>query len=241
MINREIREKYPSIGFDQLEKHMISYQERYYTSSRAGKKKPDRLLGQNGITFLLNSLQRSRYVFTGFIACLNQAHVLLAYLAARAHFETTGSVAYFFRHLRKFYDGTISYERVDNILRRLSLGAKTYPSRDKHPDLPDPINVLTQVNAADKLFAEMGGHIKPFRDCYDFLSEYCHPNFYGLTMGSEIVGKNTVVYSEKLEFKERDFGILVNDMLYGCGFFFHIYDECFSLIKENEQIPKLIK
>ena len=241
MINKEIREKYPSIGFDQLENYMLSYQERYYTLSCASKKKPDRLLGQNGITFLLNSLIRSRYIFTGFIDCLNRAHVLLAFLATRAHFETTGSVAYFFRHLRKFYNGKISYEKVDNILYRLSLGCKTYPPKDTHPERPDPINILTQVDAADKLFAEMGGHNKPFRNSYDFLSEFCHPNFLGLTMGSEIVAKNTVVYSEKLEFKEAHFVKLVNYMLMDCGFFFHIYDECFSLIRKNEQIPKLIK
>jgi len=241
MINKEIREKYPSIGFDQLENYMLSYQERYYTLSCASKKKPDRLLGQNGITFLLNSLIRSRYIFTGFIDCLNRAHVLLAFLATRAHFETTGSVAYFFRHLRKFYNGKISYEKVDNILYRLSLGCKTYPPKDTHPERPDPINILTQVDAADKLFAEMGGHNKPFRNSYDFLSEFCHPNFLGITMGSEIVEKNIVVYSEELEFRETDFGMLVNYMLAGCGFFFHIYDKCFSLIRENEQIPKLIK
>jgi len=87
----------------------------------------------------------------------------------------------------------------------------------------------------------MGGDNKSFRNCYDFFSEICHPNFLGITMGSEIVEKNTVVYSEKLEFKETDFGMLVNYMLAGCGFFFHIYDKCFSLIRENEQIPKLIK
>ena len=241
MINKEIREKYPSIGFDQLEKYMLSYQERYYTSSRASKKKPARLLGQNGVTFLLNSLQRSRYIFTGLIDCLNRTHVLLAFLAARAHFETTGSVAYFFRSLRKFYNGKISYEKVDNILYRLSLGGKTYPPKDTHPKRPDPINILTQVDAADKLFFEMGGDDKSFRSCYDFFSEICHPNFLGIIMGSEIIEKNTVAYSEKLEFKEPDFGMLVNYMLASCGFFFHIYDECFSLVRENEQIPKLIK
>lgn len=241
MINEEIKEKYPLIGFNQLEKYMLRYQERYYTSSHASKKKPDRLLGQNGINFLLNSLQRSRYIFIGLIDCLNRAHVLLAFLAARAHFETTGSVAYFFRHLRKFYNGKINYEKVDNILYRLSLGCKTYPRKDTQPERPYPINILTQVDAADKLFAEMGGHDKPFRNSYDFLSEFCHPNFLGITMGSEIVERNTVVYSEKIEFKEADFGMLVNYMLMGCGFFFHVYDECFSLIRKNEQIPKLIK
>ena len=241
MINKEIKEKYPSIGFNQLEKYMLSYQERYHSRLVPSKEKPDRLLGQNGINFLLNSLQRSRHIFTGFIDCLNRAHVLLAFLATRTHFETTGSVAYFFRHLRKFYNGKISYEKVDNILYRLSLGGKTYPPKDTHPERPDPINILTQVDAADKLFAEMGGHNKPFRNCYDFLSELCHPNFLGITMGSEIVERNTVVYSEKFEFKEATFGMLVNYMLVSCGFFFHIYDECFSLIRKNEQIPKLIK
>ena len=86
MINKERREKYPSIGFNQLEKYMLSYQERYYSRLVPSKKKPDRLLGQNGANFLLNSLQSSRYIFTGFIDCLNRAHVLLAFLATRAHF-----------------------------------------------------------------------------------------------------------------------------------------------------------
>lgn len=241
MISREIKEKHPSFSFDELEKHISAYRDRHYSRLVSKRKKPDRLLGQNGTNFLLTSLQRSRYMFTGFIDCLNRTHRALAYLAARAHFEMTGSVAYLLRYLNQFYDGKIEYEEINAVLYKLSLGSRTFPERNARPHLPDAINVLTQIDAADSLFAEMGGERKTiFRHSYDFLSEFCHPNFLGLTIGADIK-EGTVVYYEEPEFRDEDFTTLVSYMLISCEFFFHAYDECFSLIKNNEEMPDLVK
>ena len=242
MIDKGIKEKYPSFDFNEVEKYMSCYQDRYYGRLVSKRAEPYRLLGHNGIKFLLNSLQRSRCIFTGFADCVNRTHCALAFLATRAHFETTGSVAYFLRYLRRFYDGKIKYQEIDDVLYKLSLGGRTFPEKSTHPNRPDAVNVLTQIDAADKLYAEMGGQIaKLFRDCYDFLSEFCHPNFFGSTIGADIVDRGTVVYYENPRFKHEDFGILINHMVMSCGFFFHVYDESFSLIKSNEEMPDLVK
>jgi len=92
----------------------------------------------------------------------------------------------------------------------------------------------------------MGGGKKtnPFRSSYERLSEFCHPNTLGLTIASDIIksgGSKTVVYYKVPEFRKEDFGTLINLMLMSCGFFFHVFDKCFSLLKENEEFPELIK
>jgi hypothetical protein len=243
MIDKEIKEKFSSIRFNELEEYMPSYQSRFYGRLVPKSNKPDRLLGYNGINFLLNSLQRSRCIFIGFIDCINRTHRGLAYLAARAHFETTGLVAYFLRYIQKFYQGEIKYEDIDDLLLKLSVGGRTFPEKNTHPERPEAVNVLTLIDGADKVFIEMGGDKNIFRSCYDYLSEFCHPNWAGLTIGSDIVDEgdmHTVVYYATPEFKEEDFVILINYMLISCSFFFNVYDKCFALIKDNEELPDLI-
>ena len=245
-IDKEIKERYSGIPFLELEQFMSEYQARFYRQLLPKRKQPDRLFGYNGVNFLLNTLQRSRCIFVGFIDCLNRTHLALAFLAVRAHFESTGGVAFFFRHLSKFYNDEIKFEEVDNILFKLSVGCRSFPEKTTYYDRPDAFNVLTLIEGADKVFVEMGGDKEknPFRSSYDFLSEFCHPNNLGLTIASDIVKNGvvkTVVYHEKPEINIKDFGVMVNYMLMSSGFFFHVFDKCFSLLKEKEELPDLIK
>jgi hypothetical protein len=180
-------------------------------------------------------------LYLGFIECINRKQLAIAFLAARAHFETTGLIAYFLKYLRKFYNKEISYKEIDDKLFKLSLGGKTFPEKNDRPDRPDAINVLTLIDEADNMFTEMGGQVKPFRDCYDYLSEFCHPNYLGLTIGSELKGMDSIDFFNIPEFKEEDFGTMLNNMIMSCAFFFYLYDSCFTLIKNNEVMPILIK
>ena len=94
----------------------------------------------------------------------------------------------------------------------------------------------------DKLFKDdKGKNLKIFRKCYDFLSEYCHPNMPGLLVGSHVTDNFELVIYEKSMFQDADFVILINYMIISCTYFFDIYDRSFTLLKENEQIPDLIK
>lgn len=242
VINKELKEKHPSFDFDGLEKFMTEYKTRYYRRLVWQEKRPSRLLGHNGTKFLLDCIQRSRFLFRGFVDCLNRKHCVLAYLAARAHYETTASVAYFFRNLRRLYEGEIKYAEIDNIVLRLCAGGRVFPEKSKEPSRPDAINILTQIDAVDKLGAEMGGWTgKPFRESYDLLSEFCHPNFCGLEIGFKFADLGTVDYHENPGFRDQDLEILINDMLKSCILFFMIYDKCVTLLGDNEELPKLVK
>jgi len=57
---------------------------------------------------------------------------------------------------------------VDDYLMRLSLGSRIWE------ESPDPINVLTFVDCVNKT-------VEGFRQQYDSLSEYSHPNYSGTT------------------------------------------------------------
>jgi len=242
MINKEIKEMHPSINFDELERFIPEYKQRYYYRLLPKWQKYDRLIGHKGISFLLLSLQRSKSLFTGFIDCINTSNVVLAYLSTRAHFESTGSVVYLLSCLQKFYNNEINLTKIEDTLSKLATSARTLPNSDHLHKFPDPINVLTLIDTVDKLFKDDNGkNLKIFRQCYDFLSEYCHPNMPGLLVGSHVTKNFELVIYEKSVFEDADFGILINDMIISCTYFFDIYDRSFTLLKENEQIPDLVK
>ena len=242
MFSKEVKDTYPLLRFDELENYMLAYEDRYYSRVIPKERERNELIGHKGVIFLLQSLQRSRCLFNGLIDCVNQTHVVLAYLATRAHFETTGSVAYLLWNLRRFYKSEISYREIEDVLAKLALGIKTFPDKEIPPVRIEPINVLTQIDVADKLFKDSEGmNLRIFRQCYDFLSEFCHPNMLGLMVGSDVTKDRSLVLYEKPGFREEDFGTLIYHMLISCHSFFYAYDESFSLLKDHELMPDLMK
>lgn len=235
-----------SIDFKRLKKFKKDYEKRYFYMMINKRKQGERLLGQNSIKFLLLSLQRSRFMFEGFLDCLKSRQRAIAYLVVRAHFEITELMTYFYKHLRRFYSNEISYNEIDRILCGLTLSGKTFPDKEKlkDRDIPNAINVLTLIGEADKLFNSMAKEDKNiFLECYEFLSEFCHPNWLGLTIGSDIVRWDTCVFKKSPKFEKKDFGILVSHLCISTHFFFAIYDKCFAIIKDREKkdMPELLK
>lgn len=58
---------------------------------------------------------------------------------------------------------------IDNYLMRLLMGSRN------NPELPQPINVMTFVDHVEK-------DIEGFRQQYDGLSEFAHPNWAGISL-----------------------------------------------------------
>jgi len=235
-----------STNLKRLSEFNREYKKRYFYMIINNRKEGERLLGQNSIRFLLLSLQRSKFMSESLLDCLRSRKVSAAYLIARAHFEVTGLVAYFYKHLGDFYNNKITYEEMDKILRGLVLGGKKFPDKDKRKEVnvPDSINVLTLIGEADKLFNSMANEKKDiFINCYDFLSEFCHPNCLGLTLGSDYIDWNKCVFAKKQSFKNEDLGILLSYICISSSFFFAIYDKCFALVKDREKndMPFLLR
>lgn len=210
---------------------------------------PQRDLGWNGIGFLTRSIQRSRLLFAEYVDNINRENIYSAFFTTRGHFETTASVAFFLDKLINFYNDKISYKELDDALFKLSLGSRAYPKAKHFPDdptppnFPDAINVLTQIEKADKVFNSMRNNdeLQIFRESYDFLSEFCHPNIFGLTLGSKVLDNFDVSFHKKRNFEERDLNLLINKIGISCGFFFIVYDQCYSLLVDNEEVPETIK
>ncbi len=134
-------------------------------------------------------MQRSRFLYVGLIDIINRENSVLAFLAVRAHLETTAALAYFLFYLRKYYDKEIQYEDLDKKLLELSLGDKR--RRDRDPSFPVAVNVMKMFDYADKLIkrdATFNELNEPFAVLFEHLAEMCHPNWEGISIGSKTNG-----------------------------------------------------
>ncbi len=219
-------------------KTIIEKHDQYYCSMmKPLPKRPQLLLGQNGFHFLQTSLFRSRKLMEGFVLSLNMNNPLVAVLTTRAHFEVTGAVAYFYKKLDSFYKGNIEYERVNEVLQKLTLGVK---SKGNLMHAPDPVNVMSLIDAADELFQKMSkSNEKIFRAAYDDLSEICHPNSFGSILSADVNSDGLVKYKNKDEiltikwFHIHDFSITISSFMY-------FYENARRLIEANEEIPIIL-
>jgi hypothetical protein len=241
MFSESVINKFKEMGkeddLEQIEAALKEHEAKYIQKIKPLPSKPNRMLGQNGLHYIQLSLFRSKVLLEGVVTSVNSGNGLMAMLATRAHFETTGGLSFFFKKLRNFYDSVITYEELDGALFRLIMG-----SRDKELErVPDPINVMTMIDSIDQYFKPLlPEKIPMFRETYDFLSEFCHPNFLGITRGSQINKIAIVRFNQSLELSDEDL-VFSSYLLMSISAFFKFYDICFSLLNENEELPIIVR
>lgn len=81
---------------------------------------------------------------------------------------------------------------------------------------------------------------KTFRKDYYFLCEFCHPNFFGITLGSRLNSVGIMRYNKLAVLSEEDFDF-VRYQLLNCSFLFEFYDMLFKLLNSNEELPIVLK
>jgi hypothetical protein len=96
-------------------------------------------------------------------------------LIVRGHFECSAMLGYFCHRLDSLAAGNIKFEDFEWNVADAVMGAK----HETFEKARDPLNVLTCIEKADKylnkaLFEEKKDMLQ---DCYDWLSEFAHPNF----------------------------------------------------------------
>lgn len=97
-------------------------------------------------------------------------------LCIRGMLEANAQLGYFCNRLTSLTKDNITFEHFHKGLANTLLAA-SHPSFEH---APRPINVLTCFEKADRHFEdELGGEKGRgmLRDAYDWLSDYCHPNF----------------------------------------------------------------
>lgn len=168
-----------------------------------------KLFGYNAFRFIQLLLYRSKSLIEGSIHALNNNSSLSSIISVRAHFETTGSIAYLMKKLSSYYHGNIDFEKLDKELLRLSLGSTTINVSEV--EVPKPIQVLNLIDATDEFIKknrpkDEKPHDKMFRDLYEDLCDFCHPNFQGITSGQDIIDDGrAVIFHKTNHISDSDF------------------------------------
>lgn len=241
MFNEEVKNVFIKAGLEEqigeFEQFLDEYNSRYIRIIKPQETRPKRLLGKNGLHYIQLALYRSRMLLQGSINSINDRNPLSAILSTRAHFEVAGGLAYFYKKLNNFYDEAITFGQVDESLRRLLLGVKL----EEPPEAPDPINVMSLIDAADSYYKnKIPGKVSMFRESYDFLSEFCHPNSYGIGMGCSINSAGIVRYNNSVTLSDRDL-TFCHYLLMSCSTSLGFYDMIYELLSKNEELPIIIK
>ena len=187
------------------------------------------LIGQNIILYIQLLLRRSFILLRGCVESIENDNALSAMLNIRAHYEVTGAIGYLASYIEKYYSKSINDDEIIKILSRLNLGRKM-------EDLKEPfesVNVLSMIDKADRLFMKKSGEEKNIlRDSYEWLSEFCHPNSYGL------IGEGNFEKDGILEFevpKKKILNIFSNIIYIDISMpiFFLFFDYIIEMLQKN--------
>jgi hypothetical protein len=154
-------------------------------------------------------------------------------LNTRAHFEVTGALGYVLNLLAKYYGASKEKEEIQFQLNRLILGRR-------YGDLKKPfesINVLTLIDEADKMFNRMANDkVNMLRDSYEWLSEFCHPNSYGLIFKARKKVDRMISFTDVRRLSQDEFDN-IGYLRLSMPLFFDYYDHIAELIEKNERLP----
>ncbi|MCX7007022.1 MAG: hypothetical protein NTY53_07200 [Kiritimatiellaeota bacterium] len=202
----------------------------------------ERAIGLNTAKLLHNLLHRSRDLFDGSVHALLGSQVLSTYLTVRAHMETTGCIQYLRIQLYKYYDKAIDLDAFNDIVYRQFLGGRIFPDRTRHPDAPDAVQILNCIDSVNKAteLKRINREID-FREIYDMLSEYCHPNFLGHSVGVDTEESGNVVYASDQSFDSASFTDAFLGLASSCCVLFSAFDDAMSKLSENEVLPDVQK
>jgi hypothetical protein len=153
----------------------------------------------------------------------------------RAHFETTGAVAYFLRELTKFKNNEYDNQQLYHSVRAMTLGmreiSKAFPAPERVPRIP---SVLTYIDEVDKFIKRNSSTKMPlFRTDYEFLSEFCHPNAFAFILSGrgDSLRKGRSGPSNTLT--PKDLHTLLVFQFHTSYHFIVLYDQVWELIKER--------
>ena len=182
--SRETRERFRAIADDlnRFEENLLEYEERFQDRLDPQRRADGKVILRDSARLsVMSAHARARVLMRAIVAAVNAQLPAALFLAARAHVETAGMMAYTLRHCQRFLEGGISSDSLEAKLDRLFLGRTT--RLDDGPEDAIPLNeqaihVHDFVRSTDYLFqAEGRTDLRgAFFEAYEWLSEFCHPN-----------------------------------------------------------------
>jgi len=207
-----LRTRFPAIGrdFEQFDELVQQHERRFlseFIPSEDGD--PALTVEEKALVLLYSALARARVLTWSIAHCINEQLSAAAYLAVRAHFEMTALLAYILRETRKWQSAEITRESYEQTLVRLILATRT-PMEEGSPvpEYASAVNVLTMLPAVDLIYGDERLHSR-FKEAYEWLSEFCHPNMFS----HEITGRRRegrrIIFAPRPEFSESDLHHLI--------------------------------
>ncbi|NQT60381.1 MAG: hypothetical protein HQ557_15490 [Bacteroidetes bacterium] len=198
----------------------------------------DDLIASNTLSYLQFQLRRSYSLLLGCCESIGNRNILSSVLTIRAHIEVTGAIGYLLRNLNRYYSEKMTKEELENLLNKLILGRRMGEMRVPF----EAVNVLTMIKKSDLLINKMLNEEKKniLFDCYEWLSEFCHTNSYGLISGSTVREPRVLQLSDKITTSKKD-SSNVKYISITMPLFFLFFEEIFSIIIKNENLPKFKK
>jgi hypothetical protein len=152
-------------------------------------------------------------------------------LVVRGHYEATAVLGYFCNRLESLKAGNIKFEDFAFNVAYEVLGAK----HEQFAKAPNPPNILTCIEKADKyLDARFKKKTGMLLDCYNWLSDFAHPNFLSNASSFTVDKPNRqfVFRHGKGDIRESDFELIVYlDM--SAMVFVQLFDDYLRLMNEN--------
>lgn len=224
---------------EDIRTYIRQHEERWIDELHPLTETPSRLLGQNGLVILQRILGRSLSLTKAIDKSVKEKNIISLAIAIRAHFETVGILALLYKKFSDFYSSKCTFEELEEQLRKGFLGAKLkYENADFQT--PDPIHILTGLGKADSYFKSIGGEHKYFRDGYDLLCEFTHPNFLGTAFCTNVQDGFVHFLNQNDSYVKYKKSIMPQMHISQLAFF-HVYDVFLQELSKNEQLPIIIK
>ena len=159
-------------------------------------------------------LHRLISLYEGTFHALATKNYYLVALSMRALFETTAALGYLYNRLNSYSEGNIKPETLDEDLMILFLGTKDKFMQDSNHY--EPKNVMKMLDFADKVFVSkflknQAPSKKMLREIYEWLCEYCHPNFHSATIACQLDKENQQLnfnHFNKLDMRKTEMPII---------------------------------
>ncbi len=177
---------------------------------------------------------RARLLTWGIINAVNEGLCASLFLAIRAHFETTGMMAFLLWRCQQFRKGAITESALADYLDRLVLGRRTSMDDDPPSGIPtnqQAIQVLDLIDSVDQVLRAKAKDPGNFREAYEWLSEFCHPNLQSRMSDYTVFGHD-VLFHRTPRLDPDDLDMALTHARFSHFVFFDCFTLCAALLDD---------
>lgn len=232
----ETRGNYPNLAakLDEHERFGPEYEARFRDRYAIEGAPGNLTLRDKVVVAALSALARARLLTWDVVNSINNTMAPAMLLSTRAHFEMSGFVASLVKKLDTFYKGPITPEttaKLDDALHQLHGGTRFKFSKKPRAEQirPEALNALTLIKAVGHVLSE--DVEVAFREQYEWLSEFCHPNLLARLVGHDLdLASGVVLFSREARLPEEHVTLALNSLAVSHPVFLHSFDRAVARV-----------